>query len=38
MAGLPLSAWLRLFAWLIIGMVVYYTYGVKHSRVRNPAA
>jgi APA family basic amino acid/polyamine antiporter len=38
MGGLPLSAWLRLFAWLILGMVIYYTYSVKHSRVRNPTA
>lgn len=26
--------WARLFIWLAIGMVVYFTYGVKHSRVR----
>ena len=35
MLGLPASAWLRLLVWLIIGMIVYFTYGVKHSRVRN---
>lgn len=38
MAGLPASAWLRLVAWLILGMIVYSTYGVKHSKVRNPSA
>ena len=26
--------WARLFIWLIIGLVVYFTYGVKHSRVQ----
>jgi APA family basic amino acid/polyamine antiporter len=37
MAGLPGSAWLRLIAWLIIGMVIYFTYGRKHSRVQQAA-
>lgn len=36
MLGLPLSTWLRLFAWLIIGLVIYFTYGRSHSRVGNP--
>jgi len=26
--------WVRLIVWLIIGLIVYFTYGVKHSRVR----
>jgi APA family basic amino acid/polyamine antiporter len=26
--------WTRLFVWLIIGLVVYFTYGQKHSRVQ----
>jgi APA family basic amino acid/polyamine antiporter len=26
--------WIRLFAWLAIGLVVYFTYSVKHSRVQ----
>jgi APA family basic amino acid/polyamine antiporter len=31
-----LSYWtqLRLLVWLVIGMVIYFTYSVKHSRVR----
>lgn len=35
-----LSYWtqLRLVGWLIIGMVIYFTYSVKHSRVRNARA
>jgi len=28
--------WARLIIWLIIGLVVYFTYSRKHSRVRNP--
>jgi APA family basic amino acid/polyamine antiporter len=34
MAGLDKDAWLRLFGWLIIGMIVYFTYGRKNSRVQ----
>src|SRR5208282_584665 len=34
MASLPGSTWLRLIIWLIVGMVVYFTYGKKHSRVQ----
>ncbi len=34
MGGLPLSTWLRLIIWLIVGMVLYFTYGKKHSRVQ----
>jgi basic amino acid/polyamine antiporter, APA family len=35
MVYLPLGTWLRLIAWLIIGMVIYFTYSRHHSRVRN---
>jgi APA family basic amino acid/polyamine antiporter len=31
MAGLPILTWLRFFAWLIIGMCVYWTYSRHHS-------
>jgi basic amino acid/polyamine antiporter, APA family len=34
MIGLPLSTWIRLVVWLIVGMVIYLTYGRKHSRVQ----
>ncbi len=30
--------WARLIGWLIIGLVVYFTYGRKHSRVAARAA
>jgi basic amino acid/polyamine antiporter, APA family len=29
--------WARLIIWLVIGLVIYFTYGRKHSKVRNPA-
>jgi len=35
MAGLKEVTWIRLVVWLVIGLVVYFTYSVKHSRVRN---
>jgi APA family basic amino acid/polyamine antiporter len=31
MATLPGDTWLRLLVWLLIGFVVYFTYGRKHS-------
>jgi APA family basic amino acid/polyamine antiporter len=34
MAGLPGDTWLRLIIWLVIGMVIYFTYGRHHSRVQ----
>jgi APA family basic amino acid/polyamine antiporter len=35
MAGLKAVTWIRLVVWLIVGLVIYFTYSVKHSRVRN---
>jgi len=34
MAGLPIMNWLRFFAWLIIGLVIYYNYGRRKSTLR----
>jgi len=34
MSGLGLHTWERLFIWLAIGMVIYFGYSVKHSKVR----
>jgi APA family basic amino acid/polyamine antiporter len=35
MFGLPLDTWLRFGLWLLIGLVVYWLYGVRHSRAQN---
>lgn len=34
MASLPRDTWLRLLVWLVIGLVLYFSYGKKHSRVQ----
>jgi len=34
MMSLPGVTWLRLVIWLAVGMVIYFSYGVKHSRVQ----
>jgi basic amino acid/polyamine antiporter, APA family len=38
MKGLPLDTWLRLIIWLVIGLAIYFGYGVKRSVVQNRAA
>lgn len=38
MCGLPLDTWLRLGAWFIIGIGVYFFYGARHSRMRKEGA
>ena len=34
MVSLPADTWLRLLGWLAIGMVIYFAYSRKHSRVQ----
>jgi len=38
MAGLPWSAWERFLIWLAIGLLLYFTYGYTHSKLRSRAA
>jgi APA family basic amino acid/polyamine antiporter len=37
MAGLKALTWVRLIVWLVIGLVIYFTYSVNHSKVRQAA-
>ena len=34
MLSLPWDTWLRLLGWLIIGLVIYFSYGRYHSKVQ----
>ncbi len=34
MASLPLDTWIRLIGWMAIGVVIYFTYSIKHSKAR----
>jgi APA family basic amino acid/polyamine antiporter len=35
MVGLPYQAWERFGWWLALGLVIYFLYGVRHSRLRS---
>ena len=36
MIGLGWTNWLRLFAWMGLGVIIYFIYGIKNSRLNNP--
>ena len=38
MKGLPDTAWERFGIWLVIGLVLYFAYGYRHSRLRRESA
>jgi len=37
MLGLPTTAWIRFGIWMVLGTLVYFLYGVRHSRLRSPS-
>ncbi len=34
MAALPRDTWIRLIGWMLVGFIIYFTYGRKHSHTR----
>ena len=34
MLGLPFDTWMRLVIWMVIGLVIYFAYGYRHSELR----
>jgi APA family basic amino acid/polyamine antiporter len=38
MIGLPLDTWLRFVVWLVIGLLMYGFYGMRHSKLTHPDA
>ncbi|GLY95041.1 amino acid permease [Actinoplanes sp. NBRC 103695] len=37
MTDLPIDTWIRFVVWLLLGIVIYFAYGYRHSKVRKDA-
>jgi APA family basic amino acid/polyamine antiporter len=35
MAGLPSDTWIRLIVWMVLGVIIYFLYGMRNSRIGN---
>jgi APA family basic amino acid/polyamine antiporter len=35
MLSLPIETWIRFFVWLVIGLLIYFLYSVRHSKLRH---
>ncbi|GAA3687829.1 amino acid permease [Nonomuraea antimicrobica] len=38
MLNLPVQTWLRFLVWMVVGVLVYFVYGYRHSRVAAPGS
>jgi APA family basic amino acid/polyamine antiporter len=38
MYGLPFDTWMRLIVWMLIGLVIYFAYSARHSKLRMESA
>jgi len=38
MLGLPVDTWARLIIWMVLGLLIYFLYGRRHSKVQQEAA
>jgi APA family basic amino acid/polyamine antiporter len=38
MSDLPLTTWIRFVIWLALGLIIYWLYGYRNSRLRQEAA